>query len=150
MKRHFLASMTAGATMLLGLAAQAAPMLSLSSGTNLNTLVVGQTAMINVLLTGLTPGRQLQELLASVSFDPTIFMQPGSVTPGPIVPNTAPPFFKTSTSVPGFVDGLYDTGGLGAPNLITGNGVFYSFTLKNPFPPGQPSRIDWSSAQKRN
>lgn len=138
MKRRFLASMTAGATMLLGLAAQAAPMLSLSSGTNLNTLVVGQTAMINVLLTGLTPGRQLQELLASVSFDPTIFMQPGSVTPGPIVPNTAPPFFKTSTSVPGFVDGLYDTGGLGAPNLITGNGVFYSFTLKNPFPPGQP------------
>ncbi len=130
MKRSLFASMTACAAMVFGLAVQAAPMLSLSSSANLSTLTVGQTTTISVSLSGLTVGQQLQELLGSISFSPTLFAQPTSVTAGPIVPTITAPIFQTNTATPGFVDGLFDTGGLVGTTPITTNGVFFSFTLR--------------------
>ena len=130
MKRSFLASLAACSAMFFAFAVQAAPMLSLSSSANLSTLTVGQTTTISVSLSGLTVGQQLQELLGSISFSSTLFAQPTSVTPGPILPTTTPPIFQTNTTTPGFVDGLFDTGGLVGTTPITSNGVFFSFTLR--------------------
>ena len=84
----------------------AEPLLSLSSSSaDLSNLMPGQVATIQVELTGLGPGDQLDFLAATLVFDADLLGTP-SVTPGPIIPD-ATGFVQGES--PGLADGLYDT-----------------------------------------
>jgi hypothetical protein len=127
--------------LLLGLQipSQAAPMLVLSTPSDLSSLNVGEVVTFDVVLSGLMPGDELEYLSANI--DTPLFMVQSSPTAGPI----ADPMNFTGSSFPGGVDGFFDSFfGLNPGANIVSNGVFYSFSLKATTPGS--GAISFSSA----
>src|SRR4051812_19956138 len=74
--------------LLFAASASSAPLVfTLSSPDDLTTLTVGQTAHVNVPLSGLAPGENLLTLLGGVKFDASLFASPPAILAGAIVPN---------------------------------------------------------------
>jgi len=85
---------------------------------------------IRVELSGLAAGDELESLAATVEFDGARLGAPVAITPGPIPPNPLndPLDFVTASSY-GLADGNFLTSGSTSAYRVTGNGVFYTFTL---------------------
>ena len=122
---------------MLSPAANAAPILTLSSPTDLTTLTIGQNVTINVTLSGLAQGNLIYQMFSQVLFSPSVFtpvLNPGftsGLTPGGIL--------KTGTDVANFdsassfnasnAAGNYSDSSPNVGTAISSNGLFYSFTL---------------------
>ena len=107
--------------------AQAVPLptVSLSTASDLSSLSLGDVVTIDVVLSGLLLGDELEYLSAAI--DTQLFMPLASPTAGPI----ADPLNFTGASLPGGVDGFFDSFfGLNPGANITSDGIFYSFSLK--------------------
>jgi hypothetical protein len=119
----------AGAVLFLGApACWASPVLTLvNTGPDLTNLTVGDTASLEVTLSGLNPGDEVDFLAATVKFNPADFGTP-TVTPGPIVPDTTG--FVSAGSGPSLADAFYDDLVALSGADIVDNGVFYSFTIQ--------------------
>ena len=106
--------------------APAPPTLQLSSPSDLNNLMVGDTVRIDVNLGGLPATAQLELLAADVIFDESVFDTPTSVAAGEIVPN--PGAFEGFAD-PGTATGLFEALDAGPADRIGDNGRFFSFNL---------------------
>ena len=101
----------------------AAPILSLSSNTDLSRLSVGQPFTVAVSLTGLAPGQELVSLTSSVKFPSALLGAPSGTAAGPIV---ADPLDLLVSEADGLADGAFLPAGGGR---ISANGAFYTFNL---------------------
>jgi hypothetical protein len=124
---------TAFALATFGLAlcsAVAAPIVFFSSPDDLSDIQIGQIVTIRVELSGLPAGDELESLAATVQFDGAKLGAPVAITPGPILPNPLndPLDFVTASGY-GLADGNFLTSGSTSAYRVTGNGVFYTFTL---------------------
>lgn len=108
-----------------GQSASAGVILSLSSSTNFDALAPGSTATIDVVLSGLNPGDELDFLAATVSFDTGILGSP-TISPGAIIPDDAG---FLSFASPGIADANYDNLFVFLLPKITSNGIFFSFDV---------------------
>ena len=121
-------------TIVVGLAAAASAQgqvsLSLeSSGVNLSQLRVGDTATIEVRLSGLQAGQELDSLSATVLYEETLLSAP-SVSHGPIVPDPlADPFDFLVWEEPGIAEGAFLTMGTESSDHVLSNGTFFSFEI---------------------
>lgn len=107
----------------------AATILSLSSTANLTTIGVGQSLSVDVALSGLEAGQELDSLAATIAFDGSVLGTP-SIAAGPIVPNPLDdPLDLLVAETAGFADVTFLTFGVGIPDHITTNGVFFSFEV---------------------
>ncbi len=111
--------------------------LSMESGSgDLQQLVVGDTFVVNVVLSGLSEAENLSSsfavsptvisldfLRAGIDFNTTRF-SPSTITPGPIVPDTDA--FVGGT-VPGYVTGSFSSLDALSGAVIYSNGIFFSF-----------------------
>jgi hypothetical protein len=106
-------------------------MLSVSSPDDTSNLSVGQTFTVDVNLSGLAPGQQLDYLNGSALFTNSVLLSsPVSVTPGSIVPNplSTPSDFTTNT-LPGEADATFNTASASPAYQISNDGVFFAFQL---------------------
>ena len=110
-----------------GTAARAELYLELSSADDLMNLMVGDTATIDVSLSGLLPGEQLVTLTGSVLYDATILDMSGSITAGAIIPNATD---LLDMSLPGQADAWFYSWSFDPADYISNNGVFYSFDVQ--------------------
>jgi hypothetical protein len=101
--------------------------LSLSSPNNLTGLSLGDSALINVNLSGLGAGEQLVSLTGSVHFPGALLNTPLSLSQGSIIPD-ATDFL--SGSVAGQADGTFLTLNADPSRRISQNGLFYSFRVQ--------------------
>jgi len=109
----------------------AAPVLSLSSTTDLNSLVVGQPVTITVNLSGLeADGDQLEMLAATVAYDHTVFGMPTQQSTGSIIPSPLnQPQDMLVANDWGIVDAMFLTFGSSSSNRVQNDGIFYDFTV---------------------
>jgi hypothetical protein len=109
--------------------ALAAPTLSFSTTANPSSIGLGQAFTIDVELTGLEAGQELDSLVATVAFDGNRLGVP-AVTAGPILPNPlGDPLDLLVTESIGFADVAFLTFGLGAADHVTSNGIFFEFEV---------------------
>ncbi len=112
--------------------AQAVVNLELSSPDDLLDLSVGQTATVEMSLTGLdtAAGEQLVSLAGSVLFPSSILGTPANITAGPIIPDPlSDPFDFQVFDAPGQADATFLTFNVDATEHITDNGVFFTFEV---------------------
>lgn len=107
----------------------ATPILSLSTAANLSTVRVGQPFTIDVELSGLEAGQELDSLVATLAFDGNVLGTP-LVTAGPIVPDPLNvPLDLLVTADVGLVDVAFLTFGLDAAHRVTNGGIFFTFEV---------------------
>jgi len=100
-----------------------------SGGTDMSKLEVGQTATINVILSGLQPGAELDTLAGTVMFNGTALGTP-AITGGPIIPNPLDnPMDYLTYADSGYAEAMFLTFGEESAHRIRENGVFYSFDV---------------------
>ncbi len=117
-------------------ASQAVVNLELSSPDDLLNLSIGDTATVEVSLTGLdtTAGEQLVSLTGSVLFPSSILGSPDNLTAGPIIPNPlSDPLDFQVFDAPGQADAAFLTFSVNAAEHITDNGVFFTFEVTTGF-----------------
>ena len=103
--------------------------MSLSSSTNLNTLHIGDTFTVNVILSGLAPAETLNLLSATAQYTNSILSAPSAVTVGPIVPGgAANPDVSTSSGL-NFAETDFQTFNTASASQIVANGMYFSFTM---------------------
>jgi hypothetical protein len=105
---------------------QASVTLSLSTADDLSALGLGESVTINVDLSGLVAGDELEFLAATITFDDAVFGTPTAINPGAVIPDVTG-FF--ASAFPGIADGLFDALFSTSGDPITTNGTFYSFDL---------------------
>jgi len=110
-------------TLILTSVASAQPVINLSSS-GLSTLRVGDTATVDVMLSGLSAGDMLDLLAAEVGFDALHFGTP-SVTSGGIIPDVAGFESDEFADLAGATFESLDT--TSTTDMITAEGVFFSF-----------------------
>lgn len=122
--------LAAGVLPLLGVAdrATAAPVLSLSSATNLNTLQVGDMFTVDVSLSGLSGGTSLTLLAGTAQYTGTALSAP-TITVGAIVPGGAANPDMSTTPGLNVADGAFQTFSANVADQVSTNGVFFSFQL---------------------
>lgn len=120
------------------------------AGVDLNHLQSGQTATIDVRLSGLESGDTLSTLEATVVYDETVLGTPDIVA-GPIVPDplNEPLDFLTAEK-PGYAETTFLTFAEESSRQIDDNGLFFSFDV-TALRPGQGELIfDWTRAEMPN
>jgi len=110
-------------TMVLVGGASAQPIISLNSS-GLSTLRVGDTATVDVMLSGLSAGDMLELLAAEVGYDALHFGMP-TVTSGGIIPDVSGFESDEFADLAGATFDSLDT--TNTTDMITANGVFFSF-----------------------
>jgi hypothetical protein len=100
---------------------------SLAPTSDLSQLKLGDVATINVVLSGVPSGPNLQFASATANFDSTL-LTATSMQPGSIVPNGGADYLGM-TDV-GLVDAFFDTSSTQVADLIASDGVFYSFDVR--------------------
>jgi hypothetical protein len=115
--------------------ATGALVLSLSSNAELTSAGVGEALTIDVVLSGLEPGQELDALAATVAFDGMVLGVP-DISAATIVPDPLDhPLDFVLAETAGLADAAFLTFGIDAADHIAANGVFYSFTV-TPLAPG--------------
>ena len=121
-------------TIVVGLAAAASAQgqvsLSLeSSGVNLSQLRVGDTATIEVRLSGLQAGQELDALSATIIYEDLLLSSP-VIASGPIIPDPLDdPWDFITLADPGHAEGSFLTFGTDTAAHVTSNGVFFTFDV---------------------
>ena len=95
-------------------------------GVDLLNLSVGQAFSLDVILSGLQPGEELNYLAGTITFDATLLGDATNVLPGAIVPD---PFGFTGFGTSGLADGNYDVLFSVSGTRISSNGTLYSFSV---------------------
>ena len=121
-----------------------------SGGTDMSKLEVGQTATINVILSGLQPGAELDTLAGTVMFNGSALGTP-AITGGPILPDPLhePTNFLT-LAIPGYAEASFLTFGEESAHRIRENGVFYSFDVTATEPGRGTLGFDFVDATRPN
>lgn len=129
MKIYALRLLIAGACSILAGSAMADVSLSLSSNANLNQIQVGDTVTIDVNLTGLAVGQQLNWAAARVVY-PGSLLQSGTILPGASLPLPLgdPLDFLTLTD-DGVSEATFMTFGTDPSSLIQSDGAIFSFEV---------------------
>jgi hypothetical protein len=107
---------------------EAGLIIDLSTSDNLTDIAIGQSVTLNVNLSGVLLGDELNFLGATVTYDSSRFGLP-TINAGSIVPNPLndPLDFGTAPAA-GIADAYFLTFGTNAAEHITSNGVFFSFS----------------------
>jgi len=129
-------------TLVLVSGASAQPVISLSSP-GLSTLRVGDTATVDVMLSGLSAGDMLKLLAAEVGFNALHFGTP-SVTSGGIIPDVAGFESDEFVDLAGATFDSLDTAS--TTDMITANGVFFSFDISAIDIGSGPISLDFADA----
>jgi len=134
-----------------GAAAHAQVSLSLhDAGGNLSELRVGDTATVEVRLSGVQPGQELDTLAAVVVYNGSRLGSP-AITGGPILP--AAPFFAwdfLEMGQPGYAEASFSTIGEQASHHITSDGLFCSFDVTAAAPGRGALSFDFTDATQFN
>lgn len=91
----------------------------------LNPLQVGQTATVDVVVSGLESGQELDSAGASLVFDANL-LSSTAIIPGGVIQNTGDFFGFTDV---GLVDGSFQTFGDSSSDRLLADGVLFSFEL---------------------
>lgn len=129
MTRPLMFTVSAAAALLCATASVHAQVtLSLESGgVDLSQLRVGDTATIEVRLSGLQPGQELDALSATVIYDSVLLGDP-AIAAGAILPNPlADPFDFLVWEGPGIAEGAFLTMGTESSDHVLSHGTFFSF-----------------------
>ena len=147
----FLSSLVCAVALLWPLPTRADIALSIEpAGADLGHLAIGQTATIEVRLSGLAPGGELDTVAATLTYDASRLGEP-RIVPGPIVPDPLddPLDFLTAEKA-GYVEGTFLTFGKTSADRIRANGLFFSFDV-TALAPGQGAfRFDFVDATAPN
>ena len=101
--------------------------LSLSSDpVDLSALTPGHMFMVDVEVSGLQPGDDLEFLATTVTFDDSLLGTPTSISPGAIIPDISG---FTTAALPGSADAVFDAIFASSGDPITTNGIFFSFDV---------------------
>lgn len=116
----------AAASLVLAASAVAQPRLDLSTSIPGTEFKVGREVLVDVTLTGLTAGQQLNLLGATLTFNGSLLGTPASVTRGAIVPAAlADPADFLSSLGDGMADASFATFSSNTAQMISGNGLFF-------------------------
>lgn len=130
--RHllFLASMVCAVAWLWPLPTRADIALSIEpAGADLGHLTIGQTATIEVRLSGLAPGGELDTVAATLTYDASRLGEP-RIVPGPIVPDPLDdPLDFLTAEKPGYVETTFLMFGDESADRIRANGLFFFFDV---------------------
>ena len=150
MHRTSLTTLALSTVILAAQTCSAAISLSLSSPDDLNSVMLGQTVTVNVGLSGLAAGDELDFLAATIGYNPARFGVP-SISPGAILPNPLDnPLDFVTFAGPGIADGSFLTFGVTSADRITGNGVFFSFAVMATSPGAGSFEFTFTDAQQFN
>lgn len=114
------------ASLVLAASAVAQPHLDIASSIPGTDYKVGREVLVDVTLSGLTAGQQLNLLGATLSFSGALLGTPASVTRGAAVPAVlADPTDFLSSLGSGTADASFATFTSNTAQMITGNGIFF-------------------------
>ncbi len=122
----FRRSLWVASSLVLAATAMAQPRLDISTSIPGTEFKVGREVFVDVTLSGLTAGQQLNLLGATLSFDGTLLGAPASVVRGAIVPATlADPTDFLSSLGDGMADASFATFTSNTAQMISSNGLFF-------------------------